>query len=111
MAGNSFSITLGTFVFLPKTRIFGTNPERPCKEFLALTAHATAVSAEQFVSSIVFRTDSLMTALCLSQTPFDQGLSAAVFIISIFRDSHIDLYSEFANSPPLSARNFLGLPK
>ena len=62
------------------------------------------------LSSIIFSKQWSTTAWFCSHSPFCHGLSAAVFNIKTFKFPHISVNSGFANSPPLSARNFLGAP-
>ena len=110
-AGSLSDSTEGKLGFLPKTNILALYPSLLLNVFLEDVAQAVADSMEQPLSSIVFKIDIFKIPLCRSHVPFDQGLSAAVFMSSISRLVHMSVYDVLANSPPLSARNFLGLPK
>lgn len=53
---------------------------------------------------------SCKTALCLSQSSFKNGDSAAVFSTIIFNNSHMSLKSLLLDSPSLSLKNLEGGP-
>ena len=78
---------------------------------MACRHHAKAVCKSNLLSAITLWSISANTPLCRSTKPLLQGLSAEVFIMRMFIDSASSIKLAFANSPPLSLRNFSGGPK
>ena len=75
----------GRLGFLPKTSWLGLNPWTLWNVFLALIAHASAISKLQCVSSRVFFTIFPDILLCCSFNPLLYWLSAGVVCTMIFK--------------------------
>ena len=78
--------------------------------FFAFTRHANTRWKSAPVSSNVLYSISEMIRLCCSINPLLTVDSAAVVMTLMFIDSHISINLLFANSPPLSVRNFSADP-
>ena len=101
----------GSLGFWPRASWKGEKPYTFCSEFFAFVHHAKAASKEHFDSSRTLSNISLKIKLCLSIGPFDQGNSALVILKLMLRLSYISMNFSFANSPPLSDKNWSAKPK
>ena len=104
-------ITEGSLWFWPRARWKGEKPCTFCSEFFAFVRHAKSTSREHFDFSRTLSNISLKIKLCLSIRPFDQGDFALVVLKLMLRLSHISMNFSFANSPPLSDKNWSAKPK
>ena len=101
----------GKLVFLPKTSWLGEKPYTLLRAFLAAMDQCTAISRLHSASFMVLSTLLANEALCRSQSPFNQALSAAVVLSSMLNFSACSMISSLTNSPPLSDKRNTGAPK
>ena len=100
----------GSFGFCPRAIWNGEKPYTFASEFLTFIYHDSAKLISMFDSSRTLSNMSTIIMLCLSTKPVLNDASAAVNFNTIFIDSHISIKLEFPNSPPLSDKNFSGVP-
>ena len=95
-----------SFGFCPNANWNGENLWTFASEFFAFTHHAYTSWKSAPVSSNILSNISEMIRLCHSVNSILNGDSAAAVITLMFIDSHVLRNLLFANSPPLSVRNF-----
>lgn len=100
----------GSFGFFPRAIWNGEKPYTFASQFLTFIYHDSAKLMSMFDSLRTLSNMSAIIMLCLSTKPVLNGASAAVNLNIIFIDSHISIKLEFANSAPLSDKNFSGVP-
>ena len=110
-AGGLSCKTFGNFGFCPNVNCAGEKPCTFANPFFAWIAHGNTNSSGIAFSAPILSSIDFNVALCLSTRPLLHGLSALVFITRIFIASAICISCSFANSRPLSLRNFSGAPK